>query len=80
LSFACSTGTTARPSGTEEVCKIYAESFVSDSHLRRILAAARTLVRASVATAAPSPGRSARVHQPTEGEAVEAWENEGNPN
>ena len=70
----------ARPSGTEEICKIYAESFVSDAHLRRILAAAQTLVRASVAAAAPSPGRAVRVHQPTEGEAVEAWENEGNPN
>jgi phosphoglucomutase len=34
----------ARPSGTEEVYKIYAESFVSDEHLRRIQVDARALV------------------------------------
>ena len=34
----------ARPSGTEEVYKIYAESFVSEAHLRRIQDEARALV------------------------------------
>jgi phosphoglucomutase len=34
----------ARPSGTEDVYKIYAESFVSDEHLRRIQEDAQALV------------------------------------
>jgi phosphoglucomutase len=36
----------ARPSGTEDVYKIYAESFVSQAHLRRIQAEAQTIVGA----------------------------------
>jgi phosphoglucomutase len=34
----------ARPSGTEDVYKIYAESFVSEEHLSRIQAEAQTIV------------------------------------
>ena len=34
----------ARPSGTEEVYKIYAESFCSEKHLERIQRDARTAV------------------------------------
>lgn len=34
----------ARPSGTEDVYKIYAESFVSESHLQAVLAEAQKLV------------------------------------
>ena len=34
----------ARPSGTEEIYKIYAESFLGDDHLRRILRDAQTIV------------------------------------
>ena len=34
----------ARPSGTEDVYKIYAESFIGEEHLQRILAEARALV------------------------------------
>jgi len=34
----------ARPSGTEDVYKIYAESFVSEGHLREVQEAAQTLV------------------------------------
>ena len=34
----------ARPSGTENIYKIYAESFQGADHLRRILAEARTIV------------------------------------
>jgi phosphoglucomutase len=34
----------ARPSGTEEIYRIYAESFKSDTHLRQILADAHTIV------------------------------------
>jgi phosphoglucomutase len=72
----------ARPSGTEDIYKIYAESFRDEAHLRQILAEARSVVSAALAAAAgpvaqpdaPAP------HQQTEREAVEAWENEGDPN
>jgi len=38
----------ARPSGTEDICKIYAESFVGEAHLREILAQARSVVDAAL--------------------------------
>jgi phosphoglucomutase len=41
----------ARPSGTENVYKIYAESFVGEDHLRRIQREARDLVSASLGSA-----------------------------
>jgi len=44
----------ARPSGTEDIYKIYAESFRGADHLRRILEEAQTIV--SAALAAPPPG------------------------
>ena len=34
----------ARPSGTEDICKIYAESFQSQSHLNAILREAEGIV------------------------------------
>jgi phosphoglucomutase len=34
----------ARPSGTEDVYKIYAESFLGEDHLRRIQEEARAMV------------------------------------
>lgn len=37
----------ARPSGTEEIYKIYAESFLGEDHLRRIQAEAQTIVAAA---------------------------------
>jgi phosphoglucomutase len=72
----------ARPSGTEDVYKIYAESFRGDSHLRRILEQAQTIVSATLAAAAaPQAGAtSSAPHQQTESEAVAAWRNEGDPN
>lgn len=39
-----------RPSGTEDVYKVYAESFVGPAHLERILAEADALVRGLLAT------------------------------
>jgi len=39
----------ARPSGTEEIYKIYAESFRGDSHLERLVAEARELVNGAFA-------------------------------
>jgi phosphoglucomutase len=44
----------ARPSGTEEIYKIYAESFRGESHLAQILAEAQTVIAAALATAAPA--------------------------
>ena len=42
----------ARPSGTEDVYKIYAESFLGLEHLRRIQAEAQAMVAAALAAAA----------------------------
>jgi phosphoglucomutase len=39
----------ARPSGTEDIYKIYAESFRDDAHLKRILLEAQTIVDAALA-------------------------------
>jgi phosphoglucomutase len=39
----------ARPSGTEDIYKIYAESFRGEDHLRRVLAEAQTIVGAALA-------------------------------
>jgi phosphoglucomutase len=39
----------ARPSGTEDIYKIYAESFRGPDHLRRVLAEAQTIVGAALA-------------------------------
>jgi phosphoglucomutase len=74
----------ARPSGTENICKIYAESFRGADHLRRILEEAQTMVSAALA-AAPVPERGERcassaLHPQTVSEAKEEWRNEGNPN
>ena len=41
----------ARPSGTEDVYKIYAESFRDDAHLARILEEARAIVAAALKSA-----------------------------
>ncbi|MDO4785666.1 MAG: phosphoglucomutase (alpha-D-glucose-1,6-bisphosphate-dependent) [Fretibacterium sp.] len=38
----------ARPSGTEDLCKIYAESFVGEEHLRRIQEEAKRIVSEAV--------------------------------
>ena len=73
----------ARPSGTEDIYKIYAESFRGDAHLRQILAEAQTIVSATLA----APAKAGHVvpnapapPPPTERAAVDAWENEGDPN
>jgi phosphoglucomutase len=41
----------ARPSGTENIYKIYAESFHDDAHLRRLLAEAQAMVDTALAGA-----------------------------
>jgi phosphoglucomutase len=45
----------ARPSGTENIYKIYAESFRGADHLKRIQEEAQTIVSAAL-TARASPG------------------------
>ena len=47
----------ARPSGTEDIYKIYAESFRGADHLRRILEEAQTIVADALAASLPQPGR-----------------------
>lgn len=44
----------ARPSGTEAIYKVYAESFKGEGHLRDILRQAQTIVDAALATDVPS--------------------------
>jgi phosphoglucomutase len=41
----------ARPSGTEDIYKIYAESYRDDAHLRRLIGEAQTIVDAALAGA-----------------------------
>jgi phosphoglucomutase len=40
----------ARPSGTEEIYKIYAESFDGEAHLERLLDEAQALVDKAIAS------------------------------
>lgn len=63
-----------RPSGTEAVCKIYAESFQGASHLQRLLSEAHVLLAGVMENAVPLH------HAQTVPEAKDAWRNEGNPN
>ncbi|MBH2037994.1 MAG: alpha-D-glucose phosphate-specific phosphoglucomutase [Pseudomonadales bacterium] len=42
----------ARPSGTEDIYKIYAESFLGDAHLQRLVSEAQELVNAAIAPSA----------------------------
>jgi phosphoglucomutase len=46
----------ARPSGTEDIYKIYAESFRGADHLRRILKEAQTIVDNALSASLPQPG------------------------
>ena len=46
----------ARPSGTEDINKIYAESFRGADHLRRILEEAQTIVNDALAVSVHHPG------------------------
>lgn len=72
----------ARPSGTEDIYKIYAESFKGADHLHRILGEAQTMVSDALA-AIPKQEKDRTPlapHQQTVSEAKEVWRNEGNPN
>jgi phosphoglucomutase len=73
-----------RPSGTENIYKLYAESFLGRDHLRQIQADAQRIVEVALA-AAPVPEQAVAgpllgLHQMPVQEAVEVWSNEGGPN
>ena len=70
----------ARPSGTEDIYKIYAESFRGEDHLRRILEEAQAIVSDALGASPDKDRASAVLHQQTVGEAKEEWRYEGNPN
>jgi phosphoglucomutase len=63
-----------RPSGTEHIYKIYAESFRGSDSLRRILEQAQQMVSDLFTRSSPPP------HQQSVSEAKDVWRNEGNPN
>jgi phosphoglucomutase len=52
----------ARPSGTEDIYKIYAESFRGADHLRRIQEEAQTIVSDALAAATPRSGRASNTN------------------
>ena len=45
----------ARPSGTEQIYKLYAESFKGEAHLQVIIAEAQALLSSTFARAKPHP-------------------------
>ncbi len=67
----------ARPSGTEDIYKIYAESFLGADHLRQIQAQAQVIISAIFMT---KPTSSSAAVQKLDNIAKTAWCNEGNPN
>ena len=50
----------ARPSGTENIYKIYAESFQSETHLDTIVSEARTMVNNALGSSAVVPQTGVR--------------------
>ncbi|WP_020476458.1 phosphoglucomutase (alpha-D-glucose-1,6-bisphosphate-dependent) [Zavarzinella formosa] len=72
----------ARPSGTENIYKIYGESFRGTDHLRRILEEAQTIVDNALAVVPEREGglKSPAPHEQTVREAEDRWRDEGNPN
>jgi len=74
----------ARPSGTENIYKIYAESFQGTDHLHQIQVEAQSMIN-DVLGIEPEPATQTdklvpKFEQRVEQEAVEAWRNEGDPN
>jgi hypothetical protein len=72
----------ARPSGTEAMYRIYAESFLGDTHLRQVLEEAEVIVGATLKVAASTTTSSAWpvALEPVDSAAVAVWRNEGDPN
>lgn len=72
----------ARPSGTESIYKVYAESFQGSEHLKRIVSEAQIVVNNALAVGAISGDvlPLEKPHAQTVGEAEAEWRYEGNPN
>ena len=74
----------ARPSGTENLYKIYAESFLGNDHLHRLQQEAQLVVNAALASDLAEQPRKVSTasvaHQQTLRAAKEEWRYEGNPN
>jgi phosphoglucomutase len=68
----------ARPSGTEEIYKIYAESFQGKDGLRQILEEAQSIVNRAI-SASPDQGEEDE-SPPAEQEALDVLRYEGDPN
>jgi len=47
---------TTHPSGTADIYKIYAENFLGEDHLRRLLEEAQTIVGSALTAPMPRPG------------------------
>jgi phosphoglucomutase len=73
-----------RPSGTENIYKLYAESFQGDDHLHQIQLEALKIINNILGTALENGQQNDPIvpslDQKIEDEAVEAWRNEGDPN
>jgi phosphoglucomutase len=70
----------ARPSGTEDIYKIYAESFRGREHLDRILEEAQALVGRAIAGSGTPFEKGKDPVVMADRRAVDAWRNEGDPN
>jgi phosphoglucomutase len=70
----------ARPSGTGDIYKIYAESFRVTEHLQSILEEAEAMVSAALEEVPQKDNATQGLHQLTTSEAKAEWRNEGNPN
>jgi phosphoglucomutase len=66
----------ARPSGTEDIYKIYGESFRGKEHLAAILTEAQQIVSDAFQAASAAPVGAPGADK----DAVESWQNEGDPN
>lgn len=72
----------ARPSSTENIYKIYAESFQGEEHSHRILAEARKIVSDVLRVKNVTADLCAplKPHEMTVSDAEAVWRNEGDPN
>jgi len=70
----------ARPSGTEDIYKIYAESFRGKVHLQAIIADAQTIVSDALSGRSANSPAALAPATANDKEAAEAWQNEGDPN
>jgi phosphoglucomutase len=68
----------ARPSGTEDIYKIYGESFLGRDHLERILDEAQSVVGVAISGGTSAGGAAAQPKD--ECRAVDVLRNEGDPN